>query len=169
MFEAHCCTCQNPFPYTPPGREYLEGHNRRPDAFIGCTNCPQSLPNADPVNKGINNTNQLVLNPNPTNPLSAFRILSVVRRGMNFMVAMWQAAGIRTDVVQATAGEATGGYSSNVDDITGAMTTPSTDFTFSTPFTHMANIHSALFFPPRDYAREKFGGNQPATAHYQLR
>ena len=71
-----------------PGREYLEGHSRRPDTFISCTNCPQSLPNTDPLGKGLGNTNQFVPGPNPTNPPSVFRILSVVPRCRNFMVAM---------------------------------------------------------------------------------
>jgi PKD repeat protein len=77
--------------------------------YFGCTGCPQAQPNADPLGKGISNTNQFLLGLNPTDPASVFRILSVVPQGTN-MVITWASAGVRTNAVQATAGDGNGGY-----------------------------------------------------------
>ena len=79
--------------------------------YFGCTGCPQAQPDADPLGKGISNTNQFLLGLNPTDPASVFRILSVVPEGTN-MVITWATAGVRTNAVQATAGDGNGGYTS---------------------------------------------------------
>ena len=53
---------------------------------------------------------------NPTNSLSALRIISAVQQS-NDVVITWTTAGGHTTVVQAAAGDANGGYTTNVIDI----------------------------------------------------
>jgi hypothetical protein len=77
-------------------------------------------PNADPLGKGISNTNQFLLGLNPTNPASVFRIISGASTGANFIVT-WKTAGIRTNVLQATNGRPGAGYSNNFQDISGPI------------------------------------------------
>jgi unsaturated rhamnogalacturonyl hydrolase len=85
--------------------------------YFGCTNCPQAAGGADPLGKGISNTNQFLLGLNPTNPASLFRIVSVAPQGDNVVVA-WQAGGGRTNVLQA----ATGNYTNGFVDLPGSTT-----------------------------------------------
>lgn len=54
--------------------------------YFGCTNCPQAAPGADPLGKGMNNSNQFLVGLNPTNAASVFRIISSVPTGANFKV-----------------------------------------------------------------------------------
>jgi PKD repeat protein len=106
--------------------------------YFGCTNCPQSAPDADPLGKGMSNTNQFLAGLNPTNPGSVFRITSVVTDSSNNVVITWSTAGIRTNAVQAASGDANSSYSANFADITasphviisgsGDATTNYTDF-----------------------------------------
>jgi T5SS/PEP-CTERM-associated repeat protein len=88
--------------------------------YFGCTNCPQAAPEADPLGKGMSNTNQFLLGLNPTNPASVFRIASAVPTGADFVVT-WQTAGPRTNVVQATNGGLGGSYNTNFQDISGPI------------------------------------------------
>jgi PKD repeat protein len=94
--------------------------------YFGCNNCSNAAANADPLGKGISNTNQFLLGLNPTNPASVFRITSVVQQGTNVTVT-WSTAGVRTNVVQGAAGVAAGccppsyGYSNNFTDISGGI------------------------------------------------
>jgi PKD repeat protein len=88
--------------------------------YFSCTNCPQADPNADPLGKGISNSNQFLLGLNPTNAASVFRITSVVQQGGTNTIT-WSAAGVRTNVVQGAAGDGSGGYSNNFTDISGPM------------------------------------------------
>ena len=84
--------------------------------YFNCTNCPQADPNADPLGKGISNTNQFLLGLNPTNAASVFRITSVTQQGGTNLIA-WSTAGVRTNVVQGAVGDDSGGYSNNFTDI----------------------------------------------------
>lgn len=77
--------------------------------YFGCTNCAQAQGGADPLGKGISNTNQFLLGLNPANPASVFRITAIVPQGTNLMI-MWKTAGVRTNVVQARTG---GSYGTN--------------------------------------------------------
>jgi PKD repeat protein len=104
--------------------------------YFNCTNCPQAQANADPLGKGISNTNQFLLGLNPTNSSSVFRITSNVRNTTDVVIA-WATAGVRTNVVQATAGTADGSFNTNnfvtisppiVINITGDTVTNYTDF-----------------------------------------
>jgi hypothetical protein len=96
--------------------------------YFGCTNlalCPQAAPTADPLGKGISNTNQFLLGLNPTNPASVFRIISIARKAQTNTVT-WRTSGgdpngmaAITNVVQGAVGTAKGDYNStNFSDIT---------------------------------------------------
>jgi hypothetical protein len=83
--------------------------------YFGCTNlalCPQAAGDADPLGKGMSNTNQFLVGLNPTDPASLFRIISVATQGDDTIVT-WTTAGAHTNIVQATGGDATGGYTTN--------------------------------------------------------
>jgi hypothetical protein len=78
-------------------------------SYFGCTNCPQAQASADPLGKGISNTNQFLLGLNPTNPASVLRVISIALQGTNAVIT-WKTAGVRTNAVQARSG---GNYSTN--------------------------------------------------------
>ncbi|MGD1018382.1 MAG: PKD domain-containing protein [Verrucomicrobiia bacterium] len=88
--------------------------------YFRCTDCPQAQPDADPLGKGMSNTNQFLAGLNPTNANSVLRITSLAGQGSN-MVVTWKTAGVRTNVVQATKGSAAGGYSNSFQDISGPI------------------------------------------------
>jgi hypothetical protein len=83
--------------------------------YFACTNlaiCPQAAANADPLGKGMSNTNQFLVGLDPTNSASLFRIVSVVPQGTNVVIT-WTTAGGHTNAVQVTSGDANGGYNTN--------------------------------------------------------
>jgi PKD repeat protein len=84
---------------------------------FGCTICPEAQASADPLGKGISNTNQFLLGLNPTDPTSVFRILSAVQQNPDVVIT-WAAGGGRTNAVQATSGDENGNYTTNFVDIT---------------------------------------------------
>jgi PKD repeat protein len=88
--------------------------------YFGCATCPQALPGADPLGKGIVNSNQWLLGLDPTNPASVFRIISVVlSNNNNDAWITWKTAGrpsSRTNVLQGATGSS-GGYSNNFHDV----------------------------------------------------
>lgn len=67
--------------------------------YFGSATSPESLPSADPLRKGMSNTNQFLAGLNPTNPQSLFRILSAERTNDDVLLT-WQAGRGRTNVVQ---------------------------------------------------------------------
>jgi len=75
--------------------------------YFNCTNCPEAQADADPLGKGMSNTNQFLAGLNPTNPSSVFQIISLASQGTN-VVLTWKTAGVRTNAVQASSGN---GYS----------------------------------------------------------
>ena len=77
--------------------------------YFGCTNCAQAQGDADPLGKGISNTNQFLVGLNPTDPASVFRITAITAQGTNLMIA-WKTAGVRTNVVQASGSYDTNGF-----------------------------------------------------------
>jgi hypothetical protein len=85
--------------------------------FFTCTDCPQAQPNADPFGKGISNTNQFLAGLNPTNPASVFRITSAVTDRSNNVLITWSAAGVRTNAVQVSGGDANGSFTTNFLDL----------------------------------------------------
>jgi len=88
--------------------------------YFGCTNCPQAQPDADPLGKGMSNTNQFLVGLNPTNPASLFKIISAVPQG-NDVVVTWATAGAHTNAVQATSGDPSGGFTTNFTDLSGSI------------------------------------------------
>lgn len=119
--------------------------------YFGCTNndtlCTQAAPDADPYGKGISNFNQFLLGLNPVNPASVFRILSAVPQG-NDVVITWAAGAGPTNVVQATGGDANGGYSTNYfTDISGPIAVPGSGDTTN----NYRDIGGATYIPSRYY------------------
>ncbi len=92
--------------------------------YFGSTNGASGAPGADPLGKGISNTNQFLLGLNPTDPASVFRILSVVPQTNGDMMITWATGAGPTNVVQATDGNGSGGYSTNFMDISGPLAIP---------------------------------------------
>jgi PKD repeat protein len=88
--------------------------------YFGCTGCPQAAPDADPLGKGMSNTNQFLAGLDPTNSASALRIISAVPNTTDVMVT-WTTAGVRTNALQATSGDANGGYTNNFVDVSGPI------------------------------------------------
>ncbi len=68
--------------------------------YFGSTNSPAAAADADPDGDGMSNTNEFLAGSDPTNNLSALRILSVRAQG-NDMVITWQTVGGKTNAVQA--------------------------------------------------------------------
>jgi len=88
--------------------------------FFNCTSCPQAAPDADPLGKGMSNTNQFLAGLNPTNSASALRITSTVQQTTDVVIT-WTTASGRTNAAQASAGDASGGYTNNFTDISGSI------------------------------------------------
>jgi hypothetical protein len=84
--------------------------------YFSCTACSEAAGTADPLGKGIDNTNQFLLGLNPLNSGSLFKIISETPSNDD-VVLTWQTGGGRTDVVQATNGRIDGSYSNNFLDI----------------------------------------------------
>jgi autotransporter-associated beta strand protein len=115
------------------------------DYFSSTTN-PAAAPDADPDGDGMSNTNEFLAGTNPTNSLSALRIISVLAQSNDVNIT-WATAGGRTNAVQATAGDGSGGYSTNFNDISGSIIIPgSGDVT-----TNYTDIGGATNSPSRYY------------------
>jgi hypothetical protein len=71
----------------------------------------------------MSNTNQFLAGINPTNSLSALRIISVVPQS-NDLVITWTTAGGYTNAVQATSGDGSAGYGTNFVDISAPIILP---------------------------------------------
>ncbi len=84
---------------------------------FGCTNCPQAAGDFDFDGDGMSNTNEFLAGTNPTNSLSALRIVSVAAQGNDVLIA-WQTAGGKTNRVQASGG---GEFNTNFADISPAI------------------------------------------------
>jgi PKD repeat protein len=72
--------------------------------YFGSTNNPAAAPDADPLGKGMSNTNQFLAGLNPTNPASVFRIVSIQVQGTNAVIA-WSTVGGKTNIVQGGIGD----------------------------------------------------------------
>jgi hypothetical protein len=69
----------------------------------------------------MSNTNQFLAGLNPTNPASLFTVISAAQNTTD-VVVVWKTAGVRTNAVQATAGDGNGGYvTTNFMDISGPI------------------------------------------------
>jgi PKD repeat protein len=114
--------------------------------YFGCTNCPQAADTADPDGDGQNNLAEFMAGTNPTNSLSALRIVSVVLQS-NDVVITWATAGGRTNAVQATAGDADGSYTTNFIDLSGLIILPGSGDTT----TNYVDVDGATNVPSRYY------------------
>jgi PKD repeat protein len=83
---------------------------------FGCTNCPQAAATADPDGDGQNNLAEFLAGTDPNNSASGLHITSVAPSGSDVVIT-WSTAGGVTNVVQATAGDGNGGYSTNFTDL----------------------------------------------------
>jgi PKD repeat protein len=88
--------------------------------YFGSTTNAQAAAGADPLGKGMSNFDQFLAGLNPTNPASALRITSVVPSGSDVVIT-WTTAGGHTNVVQSTAGDGNGGYTTNFTDLSGSV------------------------------------------------
>jgi fibronectin-binding autotransporter adhesin len=91
--------------------------------YFGSTTNPAAAASADPDGDGPNNWAEFLSGTNPTNSLSALRIVSVLSQG-NDVDIIWATGGGRTNAVQATAGDADGGYTTNFTDFSGLIILP---------------------------------------------
>jgi hypothetical protein len=90
--------------------------------YFGCTNCPQADGNADPLGKGMSNTNQFLAGFDPTNSTAALRILNIEQTGNDVRITYLGANGnsnavppmlSRTNVLEFAPGADDGSYSNN--------------------------------------------------------
>jgi PKD repeat protein len=79
--------------------------------YFGSTNNPAAAPDADPLGKGMSNSNQFLAGLNPTNPASIFQMIGVAPTNNDVLIT-WKTAGGRTNVVQAAPDP--GGVYSNI-------------------------------------------------------
>ena len=89
-------------------------------AHFGCTNCPQADANADPDGDGMNNLAEFLSGSDPNNSSSGLHIISVTPQNNGDMLITWKTVGGYTNAVQATAGDASGNYTTNYTDLTTA-------------------------------------------------
>jgi hypothetical protein len=80
--------------------------------YFGSTFNLAAGPEADPDGDGQNNMAEFLSGTNPTNSLSALRIVSTARLTTDVVIT-WTTAGGRTNAVQAAAGGANGSYTTN--------------------------------------------------------
>jgi hypothetical protein len=85
--------------------------------YFGSTNSPAASPDADPDGDGQNNLAEFLSGSDPTNSVSALRIISLAPAGAD-MVITWQTAGGKTNAVQALTGN---GYTNDLADISPAI------------------------------------------------
>jgi hypothetical protein len=98
--------------YVPPPPPALTPFEMWQLQFFGCTNCSQAGATTDPDGDGQNNLAEFLAGTNPTNNASTLRIISAVPQGNDVVIA-WAAVGGHTNSVQASAGDANGGYTTN--------------------------------------------------------
>ncbi len=84
--------------------------------YFNCTMCPQADATADPDGDGMSNTNEFLVGTDPTNSASAFRITSIAGTGNDVLVA-WTMGSGKTNALQATTGDANGGFTNNFSDL----------------------------------------------------
>ena len=88
--------------------------------YFGSTTNAEADANADPDGDGQNNLAEFLSGTDPTNSLSALRIVSAVQQS-NDVVLTWTTAGGSTNAVQATGSSGTGDYATNFTDLSGPI------------------------------------------------
>ena len=84
--------------------------------YFQCTSCPQAAAAADPDGDGMSNTNEFLVGTDPTNSTSAFRITSIASTENDVLVT-WTMGSGKTNALQATTGDVTGGFTNNFADL----------------------------------------------------
>ena len=80
--------------------------------YFACTDCPQAAVTADPDGDGMSNEAEFQAGTDPTDSASSFRIVSIACQDSDVQV-VWTTGIGRTNTLQATAGDASGGYNTN--------------------------------------------------------
>jgi PKD repeat protein len=80
--------------------------------YFGSTTSAAAAANADSDGDGFSNLQKYLAGTDPTNSASSFRLISVVPSGIDMLVT-WMMGSGRTNALQATAGDASGGYNTN--------------------------------------------------------
>ena len=114
--------------------------------YFGSTNNPAAAPNADPDGDGQDNMAEFLAGTNPTNSASGLHITSVAQSGSDVVIT-WSTAGGVTNVVQATAGDGNGGYSTNFTDLSGPIAITGSGDTI----TNYTDVGGATNIPSRYY------------------
>ena len=113
--------------------------------YFHCTACPQAAGDADPLGKGMSNTNQFLAGLDPTNSASLFRIVSAVCSATD-MIVTWQAGGGKINVVQASSGQPDGSYTNVFQDIASIIIAGAGDVT-----TNYTDVGGTTTAPVRYY------------------
>jgi len=79
--------------------------------YFGTTNSPAGA-SSDPDGDGQNNLAEFLTGTDPTNSMSSFRVVSVTVTGNSLRVT-WTMGSNRTNALQATGGDGSGGYNTN--------------------------------------------------------
>jgi autotransporter-associated beta strand protein len=114
--------------------------------YFGSTNNPAGAADADPDGDGMSNTNEFLAGTNPTNSLSALRIIAVAGQTDDVTVT-WTTAGGKTNAVQATAGGPGGDYTNDYTDISGLIILPG----IGDATTNYLDVGGATNIPSRYY------------------
>jgi hypothetical protein len=92
--------------------------------YFGSTTNPAAGPNFDADGDGQNNMAEFLSGSDPTNSLSALRIISTTRQTSDVTIT-WNTFGGRTNAVQAALGSANGSYATDsFSDISGSLIIP---------------------------------------------
>ena len=81
-------------------------------SYFGCTSCPQAAAGADPDGDGLTNEAEYLPGTDPTSSASGLKITNIGSSGQDGVVE-WTTSGGHTNIVQTTAGELDGSYSTN--------------------------------------------------------
>jgi PKD repeat protein len=80
--------------------------------YFGSTTSAAAAANADSDGDGFSNLQKYLAGTDPTNSASSFHVISVVPTGSDLLVT-WMMGSGRTNALQATAGDAYGGYTTD--------------------------------------------------------
>ena len=81
-------------------------------SYFGCLACPQAGAAADYDGDGFSNLQEYLAGTDPTNSASSFQIVSIMVSGIDLWVT-WMTGIGKTNALQATVGDASGGYNTN--------------------------------------------------------
>ena len=125
----------------------------------GSATNPLAAANADPLGKGISNTNQFLLGLNPTNPASTFSIVAITSSGGTNTIT-WNTSGgdpnaaafggptVITNIVQGSVGTPDGEYTNNFSNISGPLIiVPAGDTATNYPDASGTNFYYRILAP----------------------